>query len=278
MTTRNGSDVDSAEDPIETNRAKWEEYAEIHPDTDYYDVVGFVDGTVESTLKPPEREILGDLSGQSLVHLQCHIGLDTLSWAREGASVVGVDFAANAVEAAREIRDDAGLTDAADFACCDVYDAPETLDREFDVVFASYGVLCWIPDVERWAETAAALCRPGGTVFLAEHHPITHVFDWDLNLGDDSRYFRDGPIRYDEQGTYADWDATVENSAAYEWTHGLGEVVTAFARAGLRVETLEEYPLCDFQPFGSMEESDEHRYRLPGDPFPLVYALEATVE
>ncbi|WP_207592472.1 methyltransferase domain-containing protein [Halomontanus rarus] len=275
---RDRDDPDPDEDPIETNRAKWEEYAEIHPETEYYDVPGFVADDSRSTLQPPERELLGDLSGRSLVHLQCHIGLDTLSWARAGASVVGVDFATTAIETAREIRDEAGLTDDAEFVRCDVFDAPETLDREFDVVFASYGVLCWIPDVDRWAEAAASLCRPGGTVFLADFHPILDVFEWDLTLRDDRSYFREESIRYEEEGTYADWDASVENAAAYEWQHGLGEIVTAFARAGLRVDTLREYPIANFRAFDSMIECGKNRYRIDGDPLPLVYALAATAD
>lgn len=271
-------DPPSQEVPTEVNRAKWEEYAEIHPDTEHYDVPGFIEDDSRSTLRPPERELLGDISGQSLVHLQCHIGLDTLSWAREGASVVGVDFASTAIEAAREIRNEAGLSDDAEFVCCDVYDAAERLDRQFDVVFASYGVLCWIPDVHRWAETAASLCRPGGTVFLADMHPILDVFDWDVDLRDDASYFRDDPIRYEEEGTYADWDASVENATAYEWHHGLGEIVTAFARAGLRIETLREYPTTTYEAFGPTETTEDAQYRLPGDPLPLVYALEAIAE
>lgn len=268
------SDRRAGEDPYEVNRARWDEQADVHPDTEYYDVSGFLAG--ESTLQPPERELLGDPSGQSLVHLQCHIGLDTLSWAREGASVVGVDFSETAIDTARTIRDEAGLD--AEFVCCDVHDAPGRLDRAFDVVFASYGVLWWIPDVDRWAETAAALCRPGGTVFLADHHPLLELFDPELSLRDDRSYFREEPIRYEAESTYADPEATLENTAAYEWQHGLGEIVTAFARAGLRVEALREYPEIEFQPFDGMEETDDGRYRLPDDSLPLVYALRATDE
>lgn len=276
MTDGNGGgDARPDEDPIAVNRAKWDDYAELHPETEYYDVPGFLADDARSTLRPPEREILGDLAGQTLVHLQCHIGLDTLSWARAGASVVGVDFSERAVAAARDIRDEAGLTADAEFVQCEVTDAPAVLDREFDVVFASYGVLCWIPDVEAWAAAAADLCRPGGTVFLADGHPVMELFDETLALREDASYFRDEPIRYEEEGSYADWDASVEHAAAYEWQHGLGEIVTAFADAGLRVETLREYPATDLEWFEGMEETDEGQYRIPGDPLPLVYALEA---
>lgn len=264
------------DDPVAINRAKWEDYAELHPTTEFYDVPGFLANPDRSTLQRPERELLGDLSGQSLVHLQCHIGLDTLSWARQGAEVVGVDFAENAVAAARDIRDEAGLTDRAEFVHCEVTDAADVLDRQFDVVFASYGVLCWIPDLQAWVDTAAALCKPGGRVFLADGHPVLEAFDWDLSFREDSGYFRTEPDHYDEPGSYADWDADVEHTAAVEFQHTLGDIVTAFAQAGLRIEVLREYPEATYEAFVSAENVAEGEYRIPGDPLPMVYALLAS--
>jgi 2-polyprenyl-3-methyl-5-hydroxy-6-metoxy-1,4-benzoquinol methylase len=277
MTDPGPADADQTDaDRVATNRAKWEDYAELHPTTEFYDVPGFLADPEGSTLLRPERELLGDCSGEELVHLQCHIGLDTLSWARQGAQVVGVDFAENAVTAARDIRDQAGLADRAEFVRCEVTDAADVLDRQFDVVFASYGVLCWIPDLDAWAETAAALCRPGGRVFLADGHPLLEVFDWDVNLRADASYFRDEPIHYDEPGSYADWDAAVEHGEAYEFQHTLGDVVTAFAQAGLRIERLAEYPIATYPGFGAIEETGDGEYRLPGDPLPMTYALLAS--
>lgn len=179
---------------------------------------------------------------------------------------------------AREIRDGAGLTERAEFVCCDGREADDHLDRQFDVVFASDGVLCWVPDLEAWIEIPAALCKPGATLVVADGHPVLEVFDWDLEVSEDGSYFREEPLRYDEQGTYADRDATVEHSMAYEWQHGLGEVVTAVADAGFRIDVLREYPTATYQGFGSMEEVNDGEYRLPGDPLPTTYALAATRE
>ena len=172
-------------DYLAENRAHWEELAELHPDTDFYDVQGFRAGG--STLDPVVVEGVGDVTGQRLLHLQCHFGLDTLSWLRAGAAaVVGVDFSATAVETARDLASEVGLADRATFVESDVYALPETLDRAdgFDVVFASHGALCWLPDLTEWAAVAAHFCRPGGRLFVADSHPLSHVIQ-DLRLDDD---------------------------------------------------------------------------------------------
>lgn len=267
---RPAGDRPGDEDPLETNRAHWEELAEVHPETDGYDVAGFLAG--DSTLRESELEALGDVSGDSVVHLQCHIGLDTLSLARLGADVVGLDFSAEAVRAARDIRDEAGL-DAA-FVEADVLDAGDVLDPEFDVVFASFGVLSWVRDLEAWMDVAADLARTGGRLVLVDHHPVLAGFDWYLEP--EGSYFREGPARWDEEGTYADPDADVEHSTYYTWQHGLGEVVTAASGAGFRVDALREYPYLYHEKFGPLEVDEDGRYRLPGDPFPMLFGLVAT--
>jgi SAM-dependent methyltransferase len=260
------------EDPIETNRAMWDELAEIHPETAFYDVDGFLAG--DSTLRRPERNLLPDVAGRSLVHLQCHIGLDTLSWAREGADVTGVDFSTEAVAAAREI---AAETDTdAEFVCCSVTDVPDVLDTQFDIVFASYGVLTWIPNVREWARAAAALLRSGGRFCLVENHPVMDIYDWEFEPR--GSYFETEPARYDESGTYADPDAETDHTVSYQWTHGLGEVLTALADAGLSIETVSEYPYTYFERFNGMERDDEGCYRVGPDcpEIPLLYAVSAT--
>ncbi|WP_160133230.1 class I SAM-dependent methyltransferase [Halococcus salsus] len=260
-----------ADERAETNREMWDELASIHPETDFYDVSGFLAG--ESTLHEPERDHLGDVAGESLVHLQCHIGLDTLSWAREGADAVGVDFAPEAVAAARGIAEQAAVD--AEFVCCSVDEAPETLDREFDVVFTSYGALVWLPDIEAWARTVAALLRPGGRLCLAEFHPVTDVFD--VAFEPERSYFDGGARRFEGTGSYADPDAATDQNVSYEWTHGLGEVCTALVNAGLSIERVSEYPYTFFERFEGMVRDDRGRYRIgDGRPeIPLVYAISA---
>lgn len=260
------------EDTIEANRAMWDELAAIHPETEFYDVKGFLAG--DSTLRRPERDLLSAVAGRSLLHLQSHIGLDTLSWAREGADATGVDFSAEAVAAARGIATEADVD--AEFTCCTVTDAPEVLDERFDIVFASYGVLTWIPDVREWARAAAALLRPGGRFCLVEYHPVMDVYDGEFEPADS--YFRTEPHRFEESGTYADPNAKTEHTVSYQWTHSLGEVLTALAETGLSIECVSEYPYTYFERFERMKRDDEGRYRVgPDHPeIPLLYAVSAT--
>ncbi|WP_254544225.1 class I SAM-dependent methyltransferase [Halomarina pelagica] len=271
------------DDFLADNRAHWEELAALHPGTDFYDVESFLAG--ESTLLPLEREELGDVVGEGtrILHLQCHFGLDTLSWAREGAVVTGVDFSGTAIGTARDLAAATGLDDRARFVECDVYDLPATLDEAgaFDVVFTSYGVLNWLPDVERWAEVVAGFLAPGGTFYVAEIHPFAHVLmDLELEAGrpvPDWSYFGGGARTYEEDGTYAAPAATLDSTTTHEWAHGLGEIVTALLDSGLDVEFLREHPFACFEQFPGMEVDDEGRWWLPegtNHP-PLTFSLLA---
>ncbi|WP_458186826.1 class I SAM-dependent methyltransferase [Haladaptatus sp. NG-WS-4] len=265
---------------LDENRSHWDELAELHPDTDYYDVEGFRDG--ETTLDWLEREGVGDVSGQSLLHLQCHFGLDTLSWLREGASeVVGVDFSATAIETARDLAEEVGESDRATFVESDLYALDDILDGEFDVVFTSYGVVNWLPDVEAWADVVAQSVKPGGRFFIAELHPISHVFmdlhvDEDGTVRSDWPYFSDEPLTFDEDGTYADFDANVEHTVTHEWSHSLGEIVTALVDAGLTVDELREHPFASFEQFPDlMEERADGHWEIPDEDYPLTFSVRA---
>lgn len=264
----------------EANRRNWDERTAVHPESDHYDVEGFLDG--DASLYPLERDELGDAidDGTDLLHLQCHFGLDTLSWAREGANVVGVDFSPKSVELARDIAEEAGLEDRAKFLEADVLELD--LDREFDVVFTSYGVLYWLPDLDAWAATVADHLRDGGTFYVAEIHPVAGVFE-DVS-GETATlaypYFgHDEPLRFDYDGSYADEEAGFENAVTYEWSHGLGEIVTALCEEGLRIEFLHEHPWAEFGMYEEMTEDDEGRWWLPDDvpgELPLTFSLRAT--
>lgn len=260
----------------ETNRANWEDRAAVHPDTDYYDVAGFLDG--ESTLRAVERRELADVvdADTRLCHLMCHFGLDTLSWARRCARVTGVDFSETAVETARDIADEAGLADHATFVCADVLDACDAVADEFDIVFASYGVLVWVEDLAAFAETAADLLEPGGTFYLVDGHPLSHTLDDEGTVA--HSYFRDEPVVVDQQGTYADPDAELDNTKSYQWTHALGDVVTAVADAGLRVEFCHEFPFAHFEKYDGMVEDDGRWRPAEGPALPLSFSLRATRE
>jgi SAM-dependent methyltransferase len=263
-----------AEDWFEVNRELWDERVPIHVASELYDVEAFVAG--RSSLRPFELAELPDVRGRSLVHPQCHFGEDTLSWARLGARVTGLDFSGPAVAAARELAARCEL--AAEFVEANVYDASEALGgRRFDIVYTGIGALNWLPDVERWARVMASLVAPGGCLYLAEFHPFTHVFgDDDFTI--EYPYFHDPgrPFEFPNTGNYADPEARTMHNRAFEWNHGVGAVVSAIIAAGFELEFLHEhdYTLFARWPFLVGERGS---FRLPeGMPsLPLLYSLRA---
>lgn len=262
---------------LELNRANWDERVPVHVASDFYDVAGFLAG--RSTLRAFEVAEVGEVAAARLAHLQCHFGLDTLSWARRGAQVTGLDFSAPAIEAARSLAAQAGL--GAHFVVDDVYAAVQALGRgRFDVVYTGIGALCWLPDLDRWAQVAAALLAPGGFLYLAEFHPVTDMLDDDDRPTVARDYFDRGPHVYDEPGTYADREATTHHNTTVEFVHPIGEVVTALAAAGLRIEFLHEHDVTLFARYPTLERSGgDGLYRLPpGRPrIPLMYSLRASL-
>jgi SAM-dependent methyltransferase len=258
------------------NRAWWEERVPLHVASSFYDRDRFLADPGTCTLRPFEVEEMGDVTGRSLLHLQCHFGLDTLSWARRGAQVTGVDFSPAAIEAATETAARAGLE--ARFVAADVYDAVAALGGStFDVVYTGLGALVWLPDLPRWADVVAALVAPGGVLYLAEFHPIHEVMaDDDLRV--ERSYFHEGPRVWDEPGSYADLSAETHSNVTHEWTHGLGEVVSSVIGAGLVVEHLHEldYTLFPRWPF-LVRDPASGAYRMPDDrpSLPLMYSLRA---
>ncbi|WP_435349628.1 class I SAM-dependent methyltransferase [Haloarchaeobius sp. HRN-SO-5] len=269
------------DDRTEANRRNWDERVAVHPGTDYYDVDGFLDGA--SSLYALERDELADVVDEEteLLHLMCHFGLDTLSWARTCRSVVGVDFSPAAVEKATDLAETAGLDDRAEFVEGNVLDVD--LGRQFDVVFNTFGVLGWLEDVEAWADTVARHLRPGGTFYFADVHPVagcfTHVDADGASFGGWSfSYFREEPMRFDVGGSYADPDAEFEHTEQYEYQHTLGEAVSALASRDLDIEFLHEFPWADFELYDGMEEGDDGRWWLPEDvpvELPLTVSLRA---
>lgn len=267
-------------DPYLTaNRDHWDDLVPLHARSAFYDVEGFKAGRI--TVGRLERQELGDVRGKSLLHLQCHFGLDTLSWARLGARVTGVDFAPRAVDLARALAAELGLD--ARFVCANIYDLPDVLDEQFDVVFTSYGVLTWLPDLRRWAEVVAHFVRPGGIFYIVEIHPFVMVFDDDenataLRVHDGYPYFPSAqPLAFDDGGTYASSETLTEHLRTYEWPYTLGDVVTFLIDAGLRVEFLHEFPFACYRAFPFLEEDDEGRWWLPGRKasIPMTFSLKA---
>ena len=261
---------------LRANRENWNEKTPIHARSDFYDVEGFKSG--KSTLMPIEIEELGDVSGKSMLHLQCHFGLDTLSWARLGARVTGVDFSDKAIELARSLSKELGL--AATFVESNIYDLPDVLNGQYDIVFTSYGVLCWLPDLRRWAQVVSHFLKPGGTFYMVEMHPFASVFD-DENA-DDFRlrypYFpSQEPLRFEPGWTYTDASAPL-TTYSYEWSHSLGEILDSLISVGLRMGFLHEFPYTVYKALSMAERGQDGWWRLPKhrDSIPLLFSLKAT--
>jgi SAM-dependent methyltransferase len=271
------------------NRANWDDRVPIHLASDFYDIAGFRAG---ADPQPPFEPVeMGDVAGKRLVHLQCHIGLDTLAWARRGARVTGLDFSAPAISAASSLASDLGID--ASFVVSDVYDAAEVLGSgSFDVVYTGKGALVWIPDIPAWARVVAQLLRPGGFLYLVEGHPFAQVLeepssvspgDPGLDSGDPGLvvardYFDTEGMLEEYPWTYTD-GPPLEHQQHVEFQHGMGTMVTALADAGLRIEFLHEHPVDVFQRFGSLRRGTDGLYRRPaGQPrVPLLFSLRASL-
>lgn len=259
-------------DYLAVNRANWDERVPIHVASDFYDVAAFRGGA--GTIREFELLEVGDVTGRDLVHLQCHFGLDTLSWARRGARVTGLDFSEAAMTKARELAEDAGI--GARFVAADVYDAAEALGETYDIVYTGIGALVWLPDLTRWARTVASLLRPGGFLYLAEFHPFADILDDETGTTVTHDYFNHGPQVWQSPHTYTGSEV-LENDTSVQFQHGIGEVVSAVAAAGLRVEFLREHDHTLFRRFGTLR-PDGSWFRQPeGRPaLPLMYSLRAS--
>jgi SAM-dependent methyltransferase len=263
----------------ETNRRNWDERVAVHlaDRTGFYAVERFRRGG--DTLMPIEAGEIGDVGGKRLLHLQCHFGLDTLSLARRGAAVTGLDFSAPAIETARKLADETGL--AARFVHANVYDAPVALPEPFDIVFSSWGAICWLHDIRRWAAVVAQLLAPGAFLYLADHHPCAIVLEPEggrLYWRDSWRSPPDAPIGYDAPTTYTGDDTVFAHARAYNWNHPLSDILCALIDHGLRVDFLHEHETVPWRMFPMMTAIGDGMYRLPdGYPrIPLSFSLKAS--
>jgi len=265
----------------ETNHALWDERVPIHAASDSYNVQGFLEG--DNVLMDFEPGEIGDISGKRLVHLQCHMGQETLTWLRRGAArVAGLDFSPAAIEMARELAAELGIgPELASFVVADVYDAPKALpENEYDVAYVSMGSINWLPDIERWAKVVAGLLAPGGWLYLNEFHPVSHVLDEATGTRFVRDYVTDQATVHEAPGTYTDADrsAPTANNTATEWVHSLGDVVSALVAAGLRLEFLHEHDKTVFRQFESYEKAEDGWWAPPADQprIPLLYSLKAS--
>jgi ubiquinone/menaquinone biosynthesis C-methylase UbiE len=260
---------------LDINRKSWDDRVDVHKNADFYDLDTF--RKTRDALMPIEKRELGDVMHKSLLHLQCHFGMDTLSWAERGAIVTGVDFSEKAIHAAKELATELNYFDA-HFIHSDIYSLPNNifLDHQFDIVFTSYGTIGWLPDINEWAKVVAHFLKPNGTFYIADFHPYL----WSLS-NDFSRiqysYFGGEPIVEIEEGTYADKNAPIKNTSI-SWNHSLSSIINALINNGLNIEFVNEYPFSPYNCFEKTVLGDDGFYRIEGleNMIPMMYSIKAT--
>jgi len=264
------------------NRANWDERVGVHLGPGGYDLSDLRAG--RGRLNSIEKTELPPVAGKRVLHLQCHFGTDSVTLAQRGAEVVGVDFSDRAIGAARLLAGELCLTDRASFVLADIYDSLTAVPppHGFDLVFATWGALCWLPDIARWAEIVAAMLRPGGALYLADGHPAAYVFD-DVNSSADSMpglfapYFSREPVIDTDPGDYVDPAARLKNTITYNWIHPLGGILTSLIAAGMALDWLHEHDGVPWRMFRILVKDASGLYRWPGEPWlPLTFSLSAT--
>jgi SAM-dependent methyltransferase len=261
---------------LEANRANWDDRVAIHTMSKFYDVEGWL----RDAPGPPAREVelLGDVTGKSLVQLQCHFGMETLQWARAGARVTGVDFSPAAIDAANDLAQRTGLSARATFVCANVYDAPAAVaGQQFDIVYVTIGALFWLPDIRAWGKVVADLLAPGGQFYIFEVHPFSMSFDHEgEHVVYDFVNDPESPIVIDDGSTYTD-GGEIAHPRTYEWNHSLSEIIQSLIDEGLVITTFIEHDWTVFQAFPWLEKGTDGIYRIPnGRPRqPLCFTLHA---
>lgn len=256
---------------LDINRQSWNNRVEAHVKSAFYDMDGFMKG--KSSLNEIELDLLGDVRGKSILHLQCHFGQDSISLSRMGAQVTGIDLSNKAIDQARRIAHETQQDTR--FICCDLYDLPQHLEESFDIVFTSYGTIGWLPDMERWADIVSRFLKPGGFFVMAEFHPAMWMFDDDF---EDIKYsyFNTGALMETESGTYADKSADITQDYVM-WNHGLAEVIGSLLKQGLALRSLQEFDYSPYPCFNRSEERSTGKWQVErfGNKLPLVYSLLA---
>jgi SAM-dependent methyltransferase len=265
-----------ADEYIASNKELWDNWTLLHEKSDFYDVAGFKAG--RDTLNPSEIEEVGDVSGKSLLHLQCHFGLDTLSWARHGAKVTGADLSDNAINLARSLSTELGID--ANFVAANLYDLPTALQGQFDIIYTGGGAIYWLPDIARWGEVIGHFLKPGGIFYVRDQHPFAMAYEEvEGRLEPLYPYWQQTePLKFDTHGSYA--TAADYHFVEYGWTHSLGEIVNALTAQGLHIEFLHEWPFLFFKMFPSMEQDEQGRWWLPNRSasIPMSFSLKARKE
>ena len=264
--------MNSEKNYIVINRESWNNRTDTHLKSEFYDLSGFLKG--KTSLNDIELGLLGDVNGKTILHLQCHFGQDSISLSRLGAEVTAVDLSDKAIESAKEIAKK--TNSSVSFICCDIYDLPNHVEKEFDIVFTSYGTIGWLPDLEKWAKVISKFLKPNGRFVFVEFHPVVWMFDYDFEkIG--YRYFNSGAIIETESGTYANKTSDI-CSEYVMWNHGLSEVINSLIKNNLEINTLDEFDYSPYDCFNKTVEIEPKKYRIThlDDKIPMVYSIVAT--
>jgi len=265
------------EEYFKTNLRRWNELVEVNAKSKFYDLDGFKSG--KSSLFPIELKEIGNVEGKTLLHLQCHFGMDTLSFARMGAKVTGVDFSDKAIKLARQLSEELDIL--ATFIHANIYDIPDILEDKFDIVFTSNGVIGWLPDLFKWAEIINYCLKPGGTFYIVENHPFGNLIDEKyeeaFQVGYD--YFNEGkPYHFDEdESAYADPNIKLQNFETYDWFHPMEHVINSILKVGLELEFFHEFPFSFFQIHPDMKQREDKYWEFQTfkHSVPMIFSLKA---
>lgn len=263
--------MNSEENYLEINRNAWNQKTEFHVKSDFYNQAGFLKG--DTSLNSIELKLLGNVKGKKILHLQCHFGQDSISMSRMGAEVTGIDLSDKAIEQARQIAKE--TNSSAKFICCNIYDLPEHLNEQFDIVFTSYGTIGWLPDLNKWANIIARFLKPGGRFVFVEFHPVVWMFD-DHFEKVAYNYFNEKAIVETSTGTYADRSADISQECV-TWNHSLSEVFTSLLKNNLEITVFEEWDYSPYNCFNNTVEIATRQYRIKhlDNKIPMVYSLVA---
>ena len=257
---------------ININRESWNRRLDSHLKSEFYDLESFLEG--KNSLNEIELNLLGDIKGKSVLHLQCHFGQDSISLSRLGAKVTGVDLSDKSIEKAKELA--IQTNSDAQFICCDLYDLPNHLEQQFDFVFSSYGTIGWLPDLDKWAKVICQFLKPTGKFVFAEFHPVVWMFDDEFDkIG--YNYFNVKALIENQSGTYADKSANI-NTTYVMWNHGIGEVLNSLICNGLILNSFDEFDYSPYNCFNKTIEVAPNKYQIEhlDNKIPMVYTIVAT--
>ena len=267
----NSNKMNTEQNYIEINRKSWNNKTEAHLNSEFYNLANFLKGN--TSLNSIELDLLGDIEGKTILHLQCHFGQDTIALSRLGAKVTGIDLSDKAIESAKKIAID--TKSDAKFICCNLYDLPKYLDEQFDIVFTSYGTIGWLPDLNKWGDIVSKFLKPNGQFVFVEFHPVVWMFNDDFEEIK-YNYFNSGAIVETENGTYADKDAQISQECI-TWNHSISEVLNSLIKSGLEINSLDEFDYSPYNCFSKTIEIEPKKYRIEHleNKIPMIYSISA---